>query len=913
LKRSRGLAVAVVALVLLSSLPVQLGAAQTAYSEKLNVFIAGSDALWYMTFNGVNGSSGLNAFENTSGLTAFNLTAIQTTGWASDFQVFGPKGYNLLQVPFLPPQGLFLTVASDTATDASSAAEALNSYMLSAFVLWSSGNGTYTFYSPLSFSSVVPRTLLKLVPTAEGGFAAAITSTGFMGTSSPMVTLEGRRSGSVFEHTLVLGSITASALSSNKPSVLSYFGTTLTSLQASNHTSQSSSILVKALDGVIVSSDSAASVSSDTTHFTGSYELNLAPGTKVDSLNATVLEQPVQMLATRTVNTGVLYTGDNVTVTLTIQDLSTTVGVKNITFSDNWWNSSQFAGLFSLVKGDNDTVQSNVGAGVTVTPDYRLTYVGTVVERITIPASVVRYSYSVGGTVFHGSATLNPVPLSLGRDDAVVYAYLAPSGSFGKSVGDVQNMTIVATNVGTEPASSVTVAGKPLPSSGLAACGALGCKGTAVIPVQQSAQGLLGINLTAAYSVTYQNPNAVSFSTQTNTIDLVFSHTAMKVAFVSLVAAEQLSPIPAGGFNLTLTFITSNKGPVNATSFSAIGSLPAGLSNGTESGSGISFSAGKVALNYSSIGSLASKTAYLKINVTDAANFLVSPVSFQASSGIFPLTGWSNGLAIPTGLTMTKGFFPSLLFAGMTSRVEVVASNAGPYNFYNASVTSGQDLFDTPSSSSTLSGFSPLIAPGENLSFPYTVTALSKFGNNTAAGVSASFYFGGSVFSLVGPGPKVSIYEPLNATITTNPESPIEGKSFTIVVTITNPTGVAVSDVSFKLPIPPGLTLSNLANANLTGGALTIFASSLGPHSTVSATSVGVAASGITIPFDNAILTFAYGGVTVKGVLPRLGIAVGENVTYRYLIPIGIVLLALLATAYYVRRRAGPTVPTSQR
>jgi hypothetical protein len=162
------------------------------------------------------------------------------------------------------------------------------------------------------------------------------------------------------------------------------------------------------------------------------------------------------------------------------------------------------------------------------------------------------------------------------------------------------------------------------------------------------------------------------------------------------------------------------------------------------------------------------------------------------------------------------------------------------------------------------------------------------------------------------PGPKVQIYQPLSAQITTSPAIPTEGKSFDLRITIANPTGVAVSNVFLSLPIPSGLTLSQLQGASLAGGALTVSASSLSPHSTLNATAVGVASSGITVPFSQAKFTFIYGGVTVNGKLPSQGIAIGEDVTTRYLLPTGLVLLALLATAYYMRRKVSTSAPASQ-
>ncbi|MDG6983888.1 MAG: hypothetical protein JRN28_05015, partial [Nitrososphaerota archaeon] len=172
MKRSQMLAVSVLALLLVSAVPLRAAYAQSGYTEKLNVYVAGSDALWYFTFGGLNGSAHLSALESTPGLSWYNVTAISTTGWQSDFQVFGPRGYGLLPVPYVTPQGIFLTVGSDSYPDASAAAAALDSYLLTSFISYSNGTGRYTFFSPVSFSSLIPSTLLKnFLPTTEHGFA----------------------------------------------------------------------------------------------------------------------------------------------------------------------------------------------------------------------------------------------------------------------------------------------------------------------------------------------------------------------------------------------------------------------------------------------------------------------------------------------------------------------------------------------------------------------------------------------------------------------------------------------------------------------------------------------------------------------------------------------------------------------
>ncbi|MBI3840432.1 MAG: hypothetical protein HY297_00500 [Thaumarchaeota archaeon] len=466
MQRSQFLGLFVLALMVLAAVPLQVSVASTTYSEKLSISIAGSDALWYLTMGNVNGSSRLSTLESVPGLSWYNVTAIKTTAWKSDFQLFGPSGYDLLPTPFIPSQGLFLTVGADSFSSAAAAARGLDSYLLSAFVSFSNDTGSYTFYSPVSFDTIVPRTLLTFLPTGAGGFANAITSSGWIGTASPVIVLGGVRAGSGFNHSLVVGSITATAIdaTTKRPSILNYFGSTITSLQASNR-STSSSIAIKFLDGLINSSD-PATVNNDRAAFMGSYTLTVAPREHIYRLNVTAMQQPALLLAYRTVNTGVLHAGDNLSVTISLSNLSNDTALQSVSFADDWWKSSN---QFTLVSGNSTFSNPSMAAGVRLTPVYTLHFNGSASQRITIPAIAVGYSFKVGQLTSQGHSSLNAIPLSLGADDAVVYARVVPLGGYGKVVGAEQKVKVIATNVGTFAASSVVVAGQDV--SGLAANG----------------------------------------------------------------------------------------------------------------------------------------------------------------------------------------------------------------------------------------------------------------------------------------------------------------------------------------------------------------------------------------------------------------------------------------------------------
>ena len=906
MKRSRLLAVFVVALMIFAAVPVQVVHGQGAYTEKLNVFVAGSDALWYFAFGGVNGSSRLSQLESTPGLSWYNVTAIKATTWSSDFQVFGRNGYNILPVPFVPTQGMFLSVGSDSFSDASAAAGALDAFLLTHFVSLSNGTGTYSFYSPLSFDALVPSTFLQFLPSSEHGFSGAISSTGFASTSSPFVVLEGRASASGFDHGLVVGSISSSALaSSGKPNLLQYYGSTITSLSASAHSS-SSVIQFRFLDAEVKSSDSGAVVN-NSPQVSGSYTLNLAPGKRVTSVNTTSVEQPAILMATRDVDVGVLRKGDNVSITLGFKNLSPTLRITNMSFTDDWWNKT---GDFKFVGGDESAPASGIAAGASVTPVYRLQYIGTTSGSITIPASVVRYAYLVGSVKFEGTAVLNPIRLSLGADDAVVYAKVSPVGGLGKSIGATQSLNVTVTNVGTLPASSVLVAGHSI--AGLAAKSGGSPGGTSTVTLTETANGLLGINLTKSYPVTYQDPGGSSLNVTTNVLSYIFSHISIELGYPTLNVVAEVSTRANQVNNATLTFSTFNLGPVKMTNFVANGDLPPGLGCGAVSGTGLSCSGGRVTISYPVLNASSNVNSYMKYNLTTPLNYLLGPLNFSAMTGAFNVSGRSNPAAIPGGILLSKIFTPSQLFGGMSSVVKVTAANSGPLPLYNVSVGSTADSFDTLASSGTLSKATASIGAGANATLSYDVTASATYGNLTGTPVSAAFYFGGTAFSVKGATPRVEIYQPLTVSISTTPSTPEEGKNFTISVTITNPSGVSVSNVQFTLPLPSGLGLSNVQGASVSAGTLTFALGGLAAHAKATATAAAVASSGITIPFDKAKLSFSYAGNTIKGIVPSgSGIAIAEDVTTRYLLPTALVLLVLLFTAYYVRKKAAPNVPAS--
>ena len=895
----------IISLSLIPLVPPQTRATGT-YTEKITAYVAGSSAAWFISAGGINVTDPrIQSAEAISSLNSYNLTAIKTTGWSTDFQVFGPQGYKVLPVPFLPPEGAFLSVSAGNFADATNAASKFGSYLLTTFHSTANGSGSYSFFAPLSFSKVIPSTLFKLVPLAEGGFLVPITSTSFLLFSSPIITLSAQKtSGGGFVHQISIGSITASGLTSaSQPNILNYFGQAETSIQASNH-SISSVIDFQFLNGLVVSTDSAT-VTSNRGAFSSTYTLTLKPGAKLFKMNATVIQQPPELLATRVVDVGVLRTGTNMSVTITLTNLSNSSALTNLSFNDSWWRT---AGGFKLVRGNSSATFPLLAAGQSTSPTYVLQYTGDATEQLQVPSTVVSYSYLVVGASESAHASLNPITLSLGADAPVILAYVAPSASFPTAVGGTQSLKVFLKNVGTRAASSVNVAGQQV--GGLAADG-----GSATVSLTTTATSLIQVNVTKTYSVSYEAPSGQSLNLTTNSLPIVFSQRGMALGLPSLALNSTVTQLAGGaGYNLVLNMDLSNLGSANLTSFSAVTTLPAGLACGKTSGN-LTCNGSLLTLSYPLVAPSAKLHASASFNVTQASSFIFWPSMYTFMNSGYPMTGFSNAQPAPTGLALSKVFSPSVFFRGMVSSITALARNGGPFTVFNATLSTTADGFDSVSPSQTTTKTAQTLAQGSNLTLAYSASISSGKGSQSAAPATAKFFMGGTPFTISTPSPPVTLNPLPTATIATSPTSPVEGSQFSLTITVTNPSSVAVGNVKLLLPIPSGVSVANLSNscncASLQKGELTISVSSLAAGSSSSAQATVSASSGQTIPFNLATFTFEFANQTLSGSLPSGGIAISENVATRYLLPLLIAVLALLVVAYEVRKMAFPTAPAS--
>ncbi len=892
----------ILSLGILPLAPHGIAAPPSGYSERLAVYAAGSNALWYVALSGLNVSApAISRVEAISGLTSYSLAAIKTTSWDSDFQIFGPQGYNLVRLPFIPDQGLFLTLSASDPAAAASAVSAFDAYLAAAFVPLSNGSGTYSYFSPVSFSLIVPETLLRLIPQSAGGFASLISPTQLITQASPFVTLSGQKAGSEFSHTLTVGSIKLAALPSGTLQLLTLFGSSPSFIQPSK-LANSSIIYLRSLDGLVSSKDKAT-VRNSGVNFSGSYSYTLNQTSKVKALNLTLLQSPAVAIATRILDKGSLNPGETLSVTLSVKNIASQA-VQNFTVRDEWWKS--YPAFFTLSSGSPNFTIPSIGGGQEESRTYVLKVNSSDKGDIVIPSITGRYFYHSGGIRYNGTAVFNEAQVVVGMVEPALAINVRPTGTSGNPLGTPENFTVTVTNIGNGPALNVKVVNSTKESL------AQGSQPWVVgVPVKFTS--IIQSNVSRFFTVSWQTPEGTTRLLRSSLATLFFTHSSMEVGFGRVVVNGTVTPLSSTSMNVTLKYTTSNSGHFPVSALSSAQQIPSGLECGKVSGGNITCSNGVVALKYSNLKAGATKQASVWF-VVSQRSLIFTPAKFNVTTSDFTFRGISGGFSAPGGLSVSKAFSPNSFFRGMTPTVVVIASNRGGYSLYNATVSAGPDAFDRlPTSTPVTQKFFEVLNPGTSSSFNYTVVVdTGGSGTFKASVVAVQLLFGGSRFNFNVPQGNATVFRPIQASLSASPSSPVEGSPFGVHLSVNNPSPVSVSGVHFELKLPRGLGVVSLSNANVTKGAVTIEIPSLGAGGTYSANLTLSAASGLSLALNGGTLSFSYSGQKVSGILPNQSVTVNEDVLTRYAFPIVIALMAVLAAALTIRRRVAPaTSPSS--
>jgi len=623
----------------------------------------------------------------------------------------------------------------------------------------------------------------------------------------------------------------------------------------------------------------------------------------VKALNLTLLQSPSVVIATRILDKGSLNPGDTLAVTLSVKNIASQP-VQNFTVRDVWWKSHP--NIFTFSSGSWNFTIPSIGAGQEEPRTYILKVNSSDKGEITIPSVTGSYFYQSGGVRFNGTAVFNEAQVVVGMVEPALAIKVQPSGSSGNPLGTPENFTVTVTNIGSGPALNVKVANSTKQS--------LSVGGTTVVGVPIKFTSIIQSNISRFFTVSWETPEGETRLLRSSLATLFFTHSSMQVGFGRVVVNATVTPLSSSRMNITLRYTTSNSGHASVSELSSAQPIPSGLDCGKTSGGNITCSNQKVSLKYSNLQRGATKKASVWF-VVSQTSLIFTPAKFNVTTGGFTFRGVTGGIAAPAGLVVSKTLSPNSFFRGMTPTVVVNASNRGGYVFYNATVSASADSFSSiPASPGVTRKFFEVINPGTSSSFNYTV-AVNSGGSGTfkASGVAVQLLFGGTRFNFDMPQGNATVLRPLQASLSASPRSPVEGSSFSVQLSVKNPSPVQVSAVHFELKLPPGVRVLSLTNANVTNGAVTIGIPSLSAGSTYSANLTLSAASGLSLSLNGGTLTFSYAGQKVIGLLPNQSVTVHEDVLTRYAFPVGIAVLAVLAAALTIRRRVTPaTAPASR-
>jgi len=863
------------------------------FSQRLDIYTAGSNDYFLIKLSPVNATKApLLSAESVSGMSAYELTVIKSTGAAPSSQLFWAGAYKVLAVPFVPDQGVFLNITATSQSVAQAAAVDFNTFVGTNLQQIGSSGDNYTFFAPVDFG-IGGNAILASVPVAEKGLATLFTPGTLLNQPTPTAILTGVRSGSSFINTVSFGSTETHAVAGNGSVSLAKVWNLPNGTFTASPNATSTQVVVHALDGLISSPD-AATVVNHQSNFSASYSIGVPKGS-VFGPNVTILSDPPVLTATRTVDKGSASSGGLISVTITLSNTaSKNTTLQDISLNDNWWAS--YPSLLSLSAGNASIAYPSLAGGHNVTEDYFLKVLSTASQDLVIPASTVSYSYGVGSTTVNTSTKTNEVELRLNDPGPAMEIQAGATIPSGSPVGTLGSYVVTVTNTGDSPALNVKVGSSTNPT--------LQPGGVWKVNTTLPLDTLVGRNTTQTFTLGWTAPDGTQGTLTSNPASIVLSHTGVLLPLMQfdLTAAPNAAVIAAGRVNAT--YVLTNAGNAAPNNVTVAQSLPIGMAcqsvigntNGTAacSSSGFSLVAHSVAP-----GQTVSGTVVLNFS---RDNYLTEPAVITATDAGLTLNTQGTGFVIPAGVNVQKTYSNSPIFLGQNDTATMVVTNIGSLPIINVSVVAEPDNFAT-TASGVLNVQYPVLNSGSSETYNFTVHSFIS-GNQTAGVASVSYDFGGFQEAYTAPAGYLVIYKDVHATTLTKPASPVEGSDFSVALNVINPSPENVTNVAVSIPIPKGLTIVNYSSGlALSGRTLTFTLPTLAGGATSPHSVTLRAATDGTINFATGTLTFDYQGTTVSGSISNTSIVVGVDLLLRYELPIGVAVILAIAVAFYMHRR----------
>jgi uncharacterized repeat protein (TIGR01451 family) len=874
---------------------------KSPYSERLVIYTAGSYAYWLASMSPVNATRpGFVAAESVAGVSAYELTVVEgSTALVGSPLFWGSGGYGVLKLPFVPYSGVFLNVTASSQSAAASAATDFGSTFGVSFTQIGSGGGNYTFYSSASFATA-GETIFSSVPVANGGWAAIANESAWMGDPTPTAIISGVRSGSSFNHTVTYGATGTGAVGTNESLLLENALTTNHDSITSSPNATSSEIEVHALDGLIKSKD-AATVTNHVANFSSSYSMSLTAGGKFRP-NMTILSNPPVLTATRSVQSGAVSSGGLLTMTLTFWNSAENGTLTNVAINDSWWTA--YPSLFSLSVGNSSFTIPSIAPNQNISRAYVLKVLSSASQDLVVPATMATYSYGVGNLTVAASTMTNQLEVRTNSAGPAMSVQAASSILSGSAFGKPGKYVVTVTNTGSVAALNLKVLNFTNPT--------LTPGGTWKVNMSLPVTSIADRNLSQSFNLGWTAPDGTSGTLVSNPSTIVLSHSTVLLPLMEFKLNTTITSQGIALGRLNATFTLQNKGTAAVDNVTVSQAFPAGVtcesavvSNATGNSPGtVACSSSGLSLNASSTAVLGTVRGTLVLNFSHD-NYMIGAATVTTTQNGLVTENQGSGLPLAAGVSVTKTFSPSAVFQGQDDNVTVRATNTGSLPLFNVSLATSPDPFDTAVSGSLNQVYGTLNS-SVSQSLNYTVRMVSP-GNHTSASTSITYVFGGASVQYPVSSGSVLVYRPIQA-VTSSLSTTEEGHDFALSVSVQNPSPVNVTNVTFTMTLPLGLTIVNHpAGFQVSGRTMTLSIASLGAGASSNGSVTLKGDFDGTFTPSTAKLTFQYLGSTIPGVVSTPGIVVGVDALLRYELPIGAaVVFALLAAVYMHRKLAVP-------
>lgn len=846
------------------------------YSEHLSVYETSNEAYWSANLVGGNISLG-SSFSLPAGVTSFSMVLTQYDTWNPTFETFTTYGLGLLGPNEPMPNATLLTVDTTSSSAASSLATTLSQMFALAFSPYTSNSTSFTFLSPMDFVTEMHVYFWKLIPSSAGGFASIMSESSYESLDLESYTLTDS-SGSF---SITYGGLTP--VTSTSFDLYTLLGVTALNYSSA---SSSSSVEVHVLGGASTGVNST--FTNTYSNFSSSASATYTGGTNnvVPDLNASLDFSFPVIVAYRQMTTLTPSPNSSVSVSIAVKDVSPT-GAPNatVTLNDDWIKTL-YSTDFNVSAGNTSGTFVNMTSGQTNSVNYGFTVDNSTAGSFAIPATNVTYSFVIANQTLTESTLLNSETLSVGVTNQ-------PELEAIEDVGVIQatqalSLNVTAVNKGNGPAFSLSSSsGQTLPSLSVGA--------SWTYNITQSSPSLTSLNASVMPVVSWLNVNSVSFNASTNGIIAIYGFANPGSPGTSLSKSISLAP-DNSYVNVTLSLQNTGSNPVS--NITIADSIPADMTFSKSLGNTTVFNSGS--LIYSNVTSLAAGAidnfTYSLNFSSPGQNYIFMPANVSAPWNNVTVVHFSQGAGLPLGVVATKLISPSYGFVGSNVTEQLSILNKGSLPIYVVSLSNSSDPFISTVSSS--GSTTPVLNTGQVSNSTVKGFFTGSPGNYTTSPAAASFIFAGSNQTASTNTTSVVIFQTVSSSMVASGPKIEENHAIQIIIEISNPSNVTVTNIKYALTLPPYLHLNS--------GSLTGTISSLGPNQNASESFYVETSLPNQYTISGGNLTFQYGTQTLVGATNSLSLNIVDDLTIRYAIPVVIGLVLVAATLIYVRRLSKP-------